>query len=86
VPMPETALNEDNGPSAGQHNIRRSGQLPIMQAKTQTTSMKRSPEGHFRLGVFAPNAGHHSRAGCGINNVNQAYPLAPFGRPGKAGT
>jgi hypothetical protein len=86
VSMPETTLNQDNGSSAGQHNVRRSRQPPVVQAKTQTASMKRSAEGHFRAGVFASDACHHARAGRGINDVNQFYPLAPFRRPGKATT
>jgi hypothetical protein len=75
VSMPETALNQDHSSSTGQDNVRRSRQLPVVQAKPQTASMKRTPEGYFRLGIFPPDAGHHPGASCWINDISQSYPL-----------
>jgi hypothetical protein len=84
MPMPKTALNQDNGSSPGQHNVRRARQLPVVQAKPQAASMEGTSEGHFGAGVFAPDACHHAGTGRRINDVNQIYPLAPIARPGKA--
>ena len=82
--MPETALDQDNGSSTRQHDVRRPGQLPVVQAETQAAGVESTPKGHFGAGMFAPDACHHAGAGRGINDVNHIYPLAPFRRPGKA--
>ncbi len=82
--MPKTPLDQNCRPPLGQHNIRRAGQPPVVQTEAQAARVEGTAKGDFWARVFAPNAGHHAGAGCWINDINHAYPLAPFSRPGKA--
>jgi hypothetical protein len=55
-----------------------------VQTEAQAAGMESTAKGNFRTCVLASDACHHAGAGRGIDNVNQAYPLARFRRPGKA--
>lgn len=57
-----------------------------MKTEAKGAGVESTAEGDFRARVLAPDARHHAGPGRGINNVNQAYPLARLRRPGKADT
>jgi hypothetical protein len=82
--MPETALDQNDGPFTRQHDVRRPGQLSVVQSEAQAARVESTSEGYFRTRVFAPDACHHAGTGGGINDVDQFYPLALSSRPGKA--
>lgn len=67
--MPETATDVNDGAEAPKHNVRATGQPPIVQPVAKTSGMEESAYEHLRLGVLAPDAGHHPASCCTINDI-----------------
>lgn len=68
--MPETALNEDAYPPAGQYQIRTTWQTAYMQAVTKTGTVQLAAYDHFRASVLATDPGHHARAYGRFDNIH----------------
>lgn len=62
VAMPETAVNEHNGPMRGQHEIGSSRKIAGMQAVAKTSRVQIAPHRHLRLRVSWTYASHHAAA------------------------
>ena len=56
--VPEAAVDEYNGFVFWQHDIRRSRQVPAVQAETESVPVQQGADQKFRLGVPAADAGH----------------------------
>ena len=61
VSVPVATVNEYDRTMAGHDKIRTSRQVLAMQPVAETGSMQSSSNVHFRFGVYATNASHHSR-------------------------
>lgn len=59
VPVPETSMRKQNRAKLRKDEIGFAGQPALMEPEPETRRMKPPPENHFRLGVGAPDAGHH---------------------------
>jgi hypothetical protein len=64
--VPKAAVNEYGQPSRSKYDIRISGQIGRVKAKSQSETMKKLSHDPFRRRVLAPNSRHQ--------------PTAPFGR------
>ncbi len=81
VPVPEAAVNEDNGLIPGKDKIRFPGQLFCMQPVAQPGRMKRFADQELRPGIPSFNSRHVAAAGRGVVNVHQTSGgLAPARR------
>ena len=58
VTMPITSVNEYYRAMLGQHDIRFSGQVFSVQAKSIPHSMEQGADDHFRFCIFRPDAAH----------------------------
>ena len=81
MPMPEAAVDEQNGMKPGKNQIRFSRQPAIVQAVPKTKSMEAPPYKQFRLRVSAFDCSHIPTACCVVVDVSQA--LAPVLRPAR---
>lgn len=77
--MPEAPVNKYDRPILRKHEIRRSGQLSIMQSITQSLPMKKTSDQHFGARVLPANAGHHSRPDGRGNDVCHSRALFQLG-------
>ena len=59
MPVPKAAVHEYRRPPLRKNQIRLSWQAPVMDKEAKAKAMEPSSDQHFRLGIFAPNAGHH---------------------------
>lgn len=75
VVVPEAAMDENTGPETWQHNIRTPGEILAMQPKTISTGMQKLSHRYFRLGIPAPDAGHHSGSRRTVDDIH-SYPLS----------
>lgn len=73
--MPEAAVDENDFLVPWQDQIGLSGQVFPVQAKPVAHSVNERPDDHFRLGVFAPDAGHVVGASFGRMDVGQSLHL-----------
>jgi hypothetical protein len=55
-------MDEYHRAMSWKNKIRSTGERPVMQPIAQSQTVQEAPNQHFRLGVFAANAGHHSRS------------------------
>lgn len=58
MPVPEAAVNENDGFVFGQNNVGFAGKVFNMQPVPEALCEKKFPDQHFGLGVFALNAAH----------------------------
>jgi hypothetical protein len=72
MPMPEAAMDKDNGSPFGKDNIRRARQAPIMEPKAKAFRMQCLANEHFGLGVSALDTGHHAGSGFASDNIHDA--------------
>lgn len=79
--MPEAAVDLDNGPPSGEHDIRSSRQLGIVQSETESSGVKRAPHEHLGLRVLPLDAGHHPGSGSGIDNICHLVLFAGYRLP-----
>ena len=56
--VPKATMNENNLSPARKYEVRRSGQISTVQAKSITESMSQTANAHFRDRVLAANSGH----------------------------
>lgn len=80
MPMPEAAMNKDNGSPFGKDNIWRARQAPIMESKAKAFRMECLANEHFGLGVSALDPGHHAGSGFASDNIHDNE-NAPGKRP-----
>jgi hypothetical protein len=69
VPVPETAMYEDDGFVSGQYDVWFAGKFGVMQPIPEAFCKQKAPHQNFRFGVFAPDAGHVVAAGCRIVHI-----------------
>jgi hypothetical protein len=60
VPMPETAMNENDLRQSRKYEVRRSWKVSAVEAKAKSQLVHKSPNGHFRLGILAFDPPHQS--------------------------
>jgi ParB-like nuclease domain len=58
MPMPETAVHEDDGAPAGKHDVRRTGKRSNGKAKPKAEAMQDGADGDLRPRVATANSGH----------------------------
>ncbi len=69
--VPETAVDENDGPILGQDQVRPSGKTHVMQSKTKAGRMQHPPYCHLGLCVFSLYTGHHPAARSGVDDIRQ---------------
>lgn len=82
MPMPEAAVDEDDRPIAGEHQVGRAGQIPTMEAEAITQSVRRPADDQFRLGIAIPYPGHEGGASGGrrlIGGKHRPMPISSTG-------
>ena len=62
VPMPETAVDEDDSSAAGEHDIRSSRQVLSMETEAVSRTMQCRPDFQFRSRVLSAHATHNLTA------------------------
>ena len=72
--VPEAAMHETDGSEPTKHQVRRSGELPIMQTVPEATRMQRSPKNQLGFRVLATDPRHHPRPNRSINYVGHQLP------------
>jgi len=68
VPVPEATVHENNSTVPRKDQVRFSGQFSL-QSVTQASAVQVFSYDQLRLGVLAPDAGHHSASGGSIDNI-----------------
>jgi hypothetical protein len=58
VPVPETPLNENRGHPTRHHDVRSTWKFRGVESVSQAQTRQHTPNGKFRLGVFAANTSH----------------------------
>jgi len=74
MPMPETAVDEVDLPSAGKDQVGRAGQVAAMQAEAIAKRVDEAAHGEFRAGVLSANARHAFRALDRTENIHLIPP------------
>ena len=69
MPVPEAAVNEAHGFEASEHEVRSSGEAPIVHSVSETAGVKCPSESELRLRAPAPDPRHHARPGGWIHYV-----------------
>ena len=89
VPVPETAVNENDHPVARQNNIGAARQVPNVKAKSVAKAVKERPNRQLRLGVASADADINAerlslvRVSATLHVAKQeAQLLRPFSDPG----
>src|SRR3546814_17157437 len=62
VPVPETAMGKQHRAISRKDQIGLARQTAIMKTEPEPRSMQSASKNHLRLGVGAPDAGHHPRS------------------------
>lgn len=70
MPMPEAAMDMDNGSPFGKDDIGPARQTPIMKSKAEARRMECLANEHLWLGILALDPGHHARSGFASDNVH----------------
>jgi hypothetical protein len=60
VLMPEASMDKNTGLQSGQYDVGATRQVSAVQPETEAVSVQKPPNQHFRFGVLAFDAGHHS--------------------------
>lgn len=60
MPVPEASVNQNNSFPLWQNDIRATGKASVVQSITEPRGMQRLANDNFRLGMTAPDAGHHA--------------------------
>lgn len=71
VPVPEAAMHENCRIVLLQHKVRLARQVLGVEPKTESEGMEFATQAHFRACIPRPDATHHARARCRINDVGQ---------------
>lgn len=71
MPMPEAAMNKDDGMPFRKNEIRLSGQVAGMQPVPKTTGMQPAPDQKFGSGILSPDYRHVPAAGFGGVDISQ---------------
>lgn len=71
VPVPEAAMHENRRIVLLQHKVRLARQVLGVEPKTESEGMEFAAQAHFRARIPRPDATHHARARCRINDVGQ---------------
>lgn len=71
VPMPETAMHENNSSARREDEVRTPGKLRRMQTVPEPGAMQGPAQEVLRLRVGASDTGHHARPGRGIDYIDQ---------------
>lgn len=69
MPVPKTAVSEENSPVFWKHDIWLARQGSVMQPEPEPGCMQATSQRKLRLGIFTPDAGHHPAAYFRGNNV-----------------
>mgnify|MGYP001404443244 FL=1 len=62
MPVPETAVDEDNRPVLREHKVGGAGQLPHMKPISKPSGEKKGAKRSFRPSILSANARHHAAA------------------------
>lgn len=71
VPVPEAAMHENCRIVLLQHKVRLARQVLGVEPETESEGMEFATQAHFRACIPRPDATHHARARCRINDVGQ---------------
>ena len=71
VPVPEAAMHENHCAVLAQHEVRLAWQALGVKPETEAEGMEGAAQAHLGPGVPRPDATHHPRARCRINDVGQ---------------
>lgn len=71
VPVPEAAVHENCRFVLLQHKVRLAWQVLDVEPETESQGMEFATQAHFRACIPRPDATHHARARCRINDVGQ---------------
>ena len=71
MPMPETAVDEDDLAPTGEDQVGRAGQVAAMQAEAVAEGVDQATDGELGAGVLAADAGHAFGALGGGEAVHQ---------------
>lgn len=71
VPVPEAAVHENCRIVLLQHKVRLAWQVLGMEPETEPEGMEFATQAHFRACIPRPDATHHARARCRINDISQ---------------
>lgn len=71
VPVPEAAMHENHSAVLAQHKVRLAWQVLGVKPETEAEGMDGAAQAHLGPGVPRPDATHHARARCRINDVGQ---------------
>lgn len=77
--MPKTSMDEDRRLSRRKHDIRFSGEILSMQAKTEPERVRGFPNLHLWHRVFLTDSGHQPGAMFGRKSICQRQPRQPGG-------
>ncbi len=69
--VPKTSVYKNYSIPLWEHQIRSSLQTSIIDPVSETCRVKVSSNKKLRLGILAPDAGHHLASCFGWNNINQ---------------
>lgn len=84
MPMPETAVDEDNRVVFRENQVGLAGKFFCMKPVTKAPLVQGFADQHFGFGILATDAGHHPAAGGRIYNISHSVlpnPLVPAGIP-----
>lgn len=76
MPMPETAMNENDGAIPWEYQVWRSRKILPMQAKTKAEPVGDATNDQFRLGIPPPDARHDLAPLFGIHDVSHRLHVA----------
>lgn len=68
--MPVATMDEDHEPVFRQYNVGPAGQVLDVQPVPEAACVQVAADLDLGARVLAPNAGHHARARCSINNIH----------------
>lgn len=73
MPVPEAPIHEDRCAVLRKDDVRPSWKIPAVEPEAISARMKTAADEHFRLGVLAPDAGHHFAAFGLRDNVSHSF-------------
>ena len=73
--VPEAPVNETYRSEPPEHQIGGAGKFPVVQAVSQSASMKGLTQGHLGPRVPAPDTRHHAGTGCLVNYIRHSRSL-----------
>jgi hypothetical protein len=77
MPMPKTTVYKDYSPVLGKDKVWLAWQALVVDQIAEASRMKFAPDYHFRFGVLAADACHHSASNSSRNDISHKRKLDP---------